>query len=256
MANDENYIDKMLHGDFVDKKLHTILEDAVFYYEESNSIDYEATDNRGVVHQKSIRGSTFARASILNSALLLEATANCCIDTLELSKDLYCDIEKMRTMSKLEFYQGTLNTAQHLDKGALITQKANDLIGLRNLYVHSKHYRSKWEKIDDSTRSVSLGESQYLTLPKSLWHCKHKHAKNSLRAAINFLSYFFRDLCNLNEHQVREIIFGSDDMQQPQKWIKLHYDIKADVGFLVNVAEVEKGEKKLNEHLQNQQNTK
>ena len=207
MINDE---------DFIDKKLHTILEDAVFFFEESNSIIYEETDDPCVRHEKSTRGSSFARASILNSALLIK-------------------------------------TGQTLDKGSLVTQKANDLINQRNKYVHPKHYRSKWEKIDDKTRKVNLGESKYLKLPNSLWHCKHIHAENSLRAAFDFVSYFFRDLCKFNEHQVREIIFDSQDPQQPQKWIDLHYEIKVDVGFLVNFAEVEEGEKKLNEHIANQE---
>lgn len=244
MINDE---------DFIDKKLHTILEDAVFFFEESNSIIYEETDDPCVRHEKSTRGSSFARASILNSALLLEATANSCIDTLELPKVLFSKVERGRTIAKFGFYLGTLKTGQTLDKGSLVTQKANDLINQRNKYVHPKHYRSKWEKIDDKTRKVNLGESKYLKLPNSLWHCKHIHAENSLRAAFDFVSYFFRDLCKFNEHQVREIIFDSQDPQQPQKWIDLHYEIKVDVGFLVNVAEVEEGEKKLNEHIANQE---
>ena len=246
----------ILDEDFIDKKLHTILEDAVFFMEESNSINYEKTDSPGKRHEKSTRGSAFARASILNSAFLLEATANCCISTLELSKNLYSDVERMRTLSKFEYYLGALNTGKEIDKGLLVTQKAEDLISQRNSYVHPKHYHSKWEEVDDKTRKVSLGETQFLKLPKSLWHCKHAHAENSLRAAMDFVSYFFRDLCNLHEHQVRQIAFGSEDPQQPQKWIKLHYDINVDVGFLVNVAEVEEGEKRFREHLENQEKAK
>jgi hypothetical protein len=242
--------------EFVDKKLSTILDDAVFFFEELKVIVYEDTDKPGEIHDKSNRRSAFARASIMNSAFLLEATANSCINTLELSKDLYTDIEKMRTLSKFEFYLDSLNSEKEIDKGSIIVQKATDLISQRNSYVHPKHFRSKWEKIDEKSHKVSLGESQFLKLPKTLWRCKHCHAENSLKAAMNFVSYFFRDLCEFNEHKVRQIIFDDHDPQDPQKWIKLHEDVDIDVGFLVNVKQVKEGEKKFAEHIAKQEANK
>ena len=46
--------------EFVDKKLSTILDDAVFFFEESKAIVYEISDNASETHEKSIRGSAFA----------------------------------------------------------------------------------------------------------------------------------------------------------------------------------------------------
>lgn len=89
---------------FIDKKLHTILEDAVFFMEESKSNSFDESDCQRDRYEKLNRRSAFARASILNSSFLLEATANCCIGTLEISNDLYDDVERMRTLSKFEYY--------------------------------------------------------------------------------------------------------------------------------------------------------
>lgn len=235
--------------EFVDKKLSTILDDAVFFFEESKANIYEASDNERVKGEKSDRSSSFARASIINSAFLLEAAANSCISSLELSNDLYTDVEKMRTFSKFEFYLESLNVGRHIDKGSSLVQKASDLVSQRNSYVHPKHFSSKWEKVDERSIKVSLGESQFLKLPKTLWRCHHSHAENSLMASIGFVSYFFRDLCGFNEHKVRQIIFDDHDPQNPEKWIRLHEEIGVDVGFLVNVQEVKEGKIKLMEHI-------
>ncbi|MBK8890989.1 MAG: hypothetical protein IPN75_11720 [Dechloromonas sp.] len=243
-------------GEFVDKKLSTILDDAVFFFEESNAIIFEASDNEKIKYEKSNRRSAFARASIINSAFLLEATANSCISSLELSKDFYTDVEKMRTLSKFEFYLKSLNVGRHIDKGSSLVQKASDLISQRNSYVHPKHFVGKWEKIDERSVKVNLGESQFLKLPKTLWKCQHSHAENSLKASIGFVSYFFRDLCGFNEHKTRQIIFDDHDPQNPQKWIRLHEEVGVDVGFLVNVQEVKENERKLAEHIAEQEANK
>lgn len=233
--------------EFVDKKLSTILGDAVFFLEESKAIFYEASDSNIVKLKKSERHSAFARASIINSALLLEAAANSCISSLKLSHDLYIDVEKMRTLSKFEFYLEHLREGRSIDKGSGIVQKASDLITQRNSYVHPKHFRSKWEKINEGSIKVGLGESQFLKLPKTLWRCTHSHAESALKASFDFVSYFFRDLCGYSEHKTREIIFDNHDTQNPQKWIRLHEELGLDVGFLVNVQAVKDGEQRVAE---------
>lgn len=242
--------------EFVDKKLSTILDDAVFFLEESKAIILEQSDNESIKDKKFNRQSAFTRASIINSAFLLEATANCCISSLELSKDLYTDVEKMRTLSKFEFYLESLNVGRHIDKGSSLVQKASDLISLRNSYVHPKHFHSKWEKIDDMSIKVSLGETQFLKLPKTLWMCPNSHAENSLKASFGFVSYFFRDLCGFNEHKTRKIIFDKHDCQNPQKWIRLHEDIGVDVGFLVNVQDIREGDRRFAEYIAEQEANK
>ncbi len=237
------------NDDFVDKKLHILLEDAVFFLEEALECQSEENDNPKVKYRKLLMESAFTRMSILNSALLLESAANCCIATLDISKSLFTDIDKLRVIGKFEYYLEHIRKEVRLDRGCLVTQEASELVSTRNTLVHPKPYKSKWVTVDEKTRQVNLGETQYLQLPNSFWMCRYPHAEHSLKASLKFLSHFFCDLCKYTEHDVRRIIFGEHDAQDPQKWIGVHDKYGFDVSFLVNVQAVREGEARFAEHL-------
>ena len=159
------------------------------------------------------------------------------------------DIDKLRVISKFEYYLEHVNRNKKIDRGLPVTQQVSELIGIRNSIVHPKPYKSEWVEIDDNTRAVELGETQFLKLPNSFWMCKFHHAESSLKATLNFLSYYFCDLCEYQDHEVRKIIFGSNDGQDPQKWIGLHEKYGFNVRFLANVQDIKEGEARFAEHL-------
>jgi len=237
------------NNDFIDKKLRLLLDDAVFFLEEASECQAEESDNLGIKYRKLLRESAFTRTSVLNSALLLESAANCCIATLDISKALLSDIDKLRVINKFEYYLEHINEDKKIDRGLGITQQVTELVSIRNSIVHPKPYKSEWVEIDEKTKEVDLGETQFLKLPNSFWMCKYHHAESALKASLNFLSYYFCDLCEYREHEVWEIIFGSNDGQDPQKWIGINEKYGFNVSFLVNVQAVKEGEARFEEHL-------
>ncbi len=237
------------NNDFIDKKLRLLLDDAVFFLEEALESRAQDSDNSNIKYRKLLRESAFTRTSVLNSALLLESAANCCIATLDISKALLSDIDKLRVINKFEYYLEHVNNDKKIDRGLSITQQVTELVSIRNSIVHPKPYKSEWVKIEDKTKIVDLGETQFLKLPNSFWMCKSHHAEIALKASLNFLSYYFCDLCQYREHEVWKIILGSNDGQDPQKWIEIYEKYGFNVSFLVNVQAVKEGEARLEEHL-------
>jgi hypothetical protein len=241
-----------LTDDFIDKKNSLILEDAVFFLEEAFNCQTDGNATPDVKYDKLKRESSYTRGSILNSALLVESIANCCIGTLEISKPLFSDIDRLKPLNKFEYHLEHVNKDLKLNRGSLVTQEVSELIGIRNSLAHPRPYKGKWVQIDDDRKTVDLGESPFLKLPNSFWFCRYHHAERALKASMNFLSYYFRELCQYSEHEVRSIIFSDHDIQDPQRWIKLHEKYKIDVGFLVNVKAVKKGEARFAAHLREQ----
>lgn len=234
---------------FVDKKLYVLLEDAVFFMEEASDAQAQVSDSPTDRYRKQLRESAFTRASVLNAALLLESAANCCIGTLDISRELFSDIDKLRVINKFEYYLEHVNKEVKLNRGESVTQEASELVSTRNAYVHPKPYKSKWVEVDERTYRVDLGETQYLKLPNSFWMCSYRHAQSAVGCALGFLSHFFCELCEYTEHEVRRIIFGQHESTEPQKWIRVHEKYGFNVSFLVNVEKVKESEARLAEHL-------
>ena len=80
---------------FVDRKFGLLLEGAVFFAEQAAGARGEKwTPQEGV----------FARASIMHSALLLEAASNALIDILNLSEANFAEIDRKPVRSKFDYY--------------------------------------------------------------------------------------------------------------------------------------------------------
>lgn len=233
---------------FVDRKFPKLLEDSIALMQEAISAHEEKwTPREGL----------FARASILNSALLLEAAANACIDTLNLTKSFFSDIDKLSVISKFEYFLQIHKPEKILDRGVLQVQQAQELVGMRNLIVHPKPYTTEWKKTDERTYSADLGETQYLKLPKSFVALKHTEALAAVKAVMAFLNYFLKDLCEIPESEVCAFLTSERKYPPPKNqgfginhtWIGWHDKWGIDVDFLVDVNFVKKKEAEFREHL-------
>ena len=152
------------------------------------------------------REGVLARASIMSSALLIEAAANACLDTLNLPNSYYIDIDRLSILNKFEYFLERTHPNQRLDRGSLPVQKAQELVGIRNRLVHPRSYTTKWIKEDEHTYSAELGETQFLRLPKSFVILKHSDALVALKAAMSFLNHFFKSLCEFSNATVRALL--------------------------------------------------
>jgi hypothetical protein len=130
---------------FVDRKFHLLLEDAVLFAE-------QAAGARG--EKWTPQEGAFARASIMHSALLLEATANAVIDTLNLSKVNFAEIDRKPVRSKFDYYLQLSHPEKKIDWGSLLAQQAQELVSLRDLIVHPKPFTGEWTKQDERIGSI------------------------------------------------------------------------------------------------------
>jgi len=237
---------------FYDRKFKLLFEDAVFLLR-------EATEQS--VDGYSPKEWSLARASINSSSLLLESAANCCISTLELSRKYFADIDKLPILSKFEYYIQQVNPEKSLDRGCLPAQQASELISIRNLIVHPKPYKNKWIKKDEKTKSVDLGETLILKLPRSFFVLRHTHGLVALKAAMSFLNYFFRELCEYTDNQVRNLLISDREYPPPTNvsfahntdWIRVHDQWGVEVDFLIDVRMVKERERQFRELLKSQE---
>jgi hypothetical protein len=81
---------------------------------------------------------TYIRSSILNSLLLFECGANCCIDSLNLPGPFHEDIDKLSFLSKYELFLTHVNDKVEFDRGCREVQEAAELKAVRDAYVHPK----------------------------------------------------------------------------------------------------------------------
>ncbi|OQK17857.1 hypothetical protein AU255_08345 [Methyloprofundus sedimenti] len=237
---------------FYDRKFKLLLEDSVFLLKMAIETSVEGY---------SPKEWSLVRSSIYSSSLLLESAANCCISTLSLSSKYLKDIDKLPVLSKFEYYLQQVNSEMKFDRGCLPVQQASELINTRNLIVHPKPYKNKWVKKDENTKSVDLGETAILKLPKSFFVLKNTHGLVALKAAMSFLNYFFIDLCKYTDNQVRNILVSDIEYPPPSNvsfahnpdWIWLNDEWGVDVDFLIDVKMVKDANKRFREHLRSQE---
>ncbi|EGQ9216873.1 hypothetical protein F8Y87_25045, partial [Vibrio alginolyticus] len=157
------------------------------------------------------------RASIINTCLLLECGANCLIESLDLPKQFFDDIDKLPFLSKFEFYLSKVNPGQRFDRGAEVVQKVRELKTIRDGYVHPKVKKSKYEKVSLNTWDADYGNTPQLKFPRApkKWHAKH--AISALKAVNDFYNEYLLNWCALSTRQTVDLLLSSEkaDLANP-----------------------------------------
>ena len=150
----------------------------------------------------------FARASILNSAFLVECAINSCIDQTDQSKRQRKLLQKAPVMKKYEILLPMLQPGQQLNPELELVKMVRELIDVRNYYAHAKTASAKAEIIEESQNggTFRMDPPQYpLTkIPTTLERCSHEDSINALRVATTFLSWYFCDLCKLEDIELNQ----------------------------------------------------
>lgn len=171
------------HQHVQDKRVVELIDDAVFF-----------ADMAGKDPSSAVLPWRYGRASILTSALLLEAVANCLFADIE--GKFRDDADKLPAISKFDLY-ARLNS-KLLDRGRIEVQRISELIKLRDQFVHpkvkSKPFSDLWR--DDQGNFVGTPVSEQfdgLKIEKrGPWG--KEDAVTVLRAVFEFLNYYFIDL--------------------------------------------------------------
>lgn len=186
-----------------------LVYDAVHLLYMAADVDVE-TDERGYEF-------TFVRSSVLNSLLLLECGANCCLDSLNLSGRYANDVDKLPVLSKYEFFVRSISPKTEFDRGCYEVQCATEVTSLRDRCVHPKVRKQPFTEIADGVREADFGVSEYLGVPVESTHWKPKHAATVLRSANNFLNLVLLNWCALDTDTVCDILLGYREAEIPSR---------------------------------------
>ena len=178
--------------EFKDQRALALITDVALLLEESK------------LSQARWLGRSCARASITNSALLLECAANSCLFSLGLPAKLQDELDKLPAISKLDYYLFS-KTGRHIDRGCRETELAADIVKLRDHVVHPKPKSGKLvEGID--THYVDYGTTKALGIPLDVLEWDHVAAHKVAAAAIGFLEKYFIEWCALSKNRVTTLL--------------------------------------------------
>lgn len=157
----------------------------------------------------------FARSAIMNAVFSLEAAANLTLDNLSqiVPSRLQDQIDRFPLIEKFEFFLFIRTGESTLDRGNLIVQYVRELIRLRNYYVHAKvkRYPAQVHELDEEKKTFKfeqeVEETQFLAIPKSLAKWNQEHAISAVKATVEFLNYYFVELCHFEAEETRRFLY-------------------------------------------------
>lgn len=180
-----------------------LLTDAIIQYREAARTD------------ESFRMNRFARASILASALSVECVANCLLISLDTSRKLSDELDRMSPLSKIEVYL-KLTSKPSLDRGDLKVSKIADLINARNDFAHPKvkGIPAKMSLPQDAGKewmfpfSIDGVHHSQLSIPKVPLFWSAKNALEAMKAISEFYRYLFCTLLQLGHDAMHELLIS------------------------------------------------
>lgn len=191
----------MVDEDYYLRTFENLLYDSVYllYFAHDTNLDNYKDD---VI-------SSFIRSSVINSIILLECGANCCIDSLDLSNRYFKDIDRLPFISKFEYFLEKIDKEKKLDRGSTEVQAISDLKNVRDSYVHPKVKKAKYEEVDTNIWTADFGETQFLGFPRDPGVWKKKDAIKALKSVNDFYNYYFLDLCEFSTATVVDLLLNS-----------------------------------------------
>lgn len=189
------------------RSFENLMYDAVHLLYLAHDVDREQ-DNDGSEF-------TYIRSSILNTLLLFECGANCCIDSLNLPSAFQEDIDKLPFLSKYEYFLSRVNDKENFDRGCKEVQAAAELKAVRDSYVHPKVKKQKYVQVGELVWDVNFGQTNLLKIPRNPTDWGRSHAVAALKATNDFFNHFFLSWCRFDTDTVCEILLSSDAASMP-----------------------------------------
>ena len=148
-----------------------------------------------------------ARASFSATTMFLEAAANACLDTLDISEQLLKKIDKFPVAQKFEFFAQT-KFGERIDHSLHTVQHFNELFQVRNKFVHPRARALDWKPIGDGGCVGVAPTSKSLNIPLISTYFTTAHAVCSITVCHHFLNYLLIDLCKINASSSTAIVFS------------------------------------------------
>lgn len=192
---------------YVDRKFYTIFRDSIYFTKAA----YDALEKEDWIQEEHL-----ARAAILNLSLIPEVAANCVLETLDLPKRIFHDVDKFSPINKFEFYLWEAKNIK-LDHGCQEIRNIQELQSIRNFMVHPKSRKAEWVDIDGSSREADLGKTPLLEIPYSSQEWQGDDPFIVLRVVMAFLDHVLRVKCDHNPGDVQYILFNSGEYSKGSK---------------------------------------
>lgn len=154
---------------------------------------------------------TLARASILSSALFVEACANACIDLLGLGSKFADEVDRLPTIGKLDLFLHVRLRGVAINRSRAEYQGFCELKNLRDSFVHPRAQRYEWLEWTESSSVSTAPKTKSLGMSKIPSFCFSGDAIIALRAAHRFTGYFFRECARMRPKQV-SALFHSESV--------------------------------------------
>lgn len=180
-----------------DRNFDTLLFDSIdmlrYSLDHSNDFDFR---------------NTLARSSMINSILLLELSANVCIESLELEKSISNEIDRLPILGKFDFYLRSNFRNKKLERGRIEIEGVRELKKLRDGYVHMKPHKLEWQMEKDGTGTADLDKTNKLNISKNPSGWDGESALKTMQTVHNFLMFFFIEKCKFNPTKVSSLLFS------------------------------------------------
>lgn len=154
-----------------------------------------------------------ARGSIINTLLLFECAANCCLEALKLPGSFAGDLDKLPFLSKLDFFAS--HQGAKMDRGRVEVAAIAELKSLRDGYVHPKTHRMPITEISPGYYEATSGKTKQLNLSCDPGGWLRQDAVTVAKAADTFFCYYFTSVCKFDASTVCSVLLDSSAAQIP-----------------------------------------
>jgi len=213
--------------DLRDQRFLTIVMDAINLLEESSILQNQL-------------GASLARASIMNSVVVVEAVANCCLFATKASGTLFRELDRLPPLAKLDYFCFAIKRV-HIDRGIREVELVSEVLHLRDHIAHPKP-KSGELVLGSDEEYGSYGATKNLQIPFDTRQWGSSEAKSVLTTVMRFLSTFFLDTCGLTKGKVTTLLVvretdlirkgidtyvtvGRADFEAVTKWAKQLHEI-------------------------------
>lgn len=193
-----------------ERNFDTLLLDSLMLLE--RSLDFHSVEEEG---------HTLSRASIIFSLLLLEASANSCIEHLRLEKSIHREIDRLPVLGKYDFYLRCMFRSKHLGRGVKEVEWVRELKSIRDGLVHPKPQRVEWKYSSEKDVAISQAvRSKVLNVAVNPNFWDADEAVKVAAAVHGFLRYFYVEKCNYSAVKVASILFSESKKPGDENFIR------------------------------------
>lgn len=155
----------------------------------------------------------FARAAVISAALSVESLANCLIADLDLPKEDFDEVDRKNPLDKIgQFFKH--RKLQGFGKGDKPSQRCNELLRVRDLYVHPKTFAHRMEIAEPRDggvewivpMSIELELWPILGIPKASFAWTSQASETALRTAFAFHEYVLKSVMQPGEAELQVLL--------------------------------------------------